>query len=321
MIVATSQGAVQEPKVVAQTICGGGTVAELTAVGLSIATLEWYSNASDIIPLQANTVLSSGTYYVAQRVGNCISKKVAFSVKVTSVTPPAVKPFVLCEGAQVADLAIPSPTGVTYNWYLNSTSTAVLPATQLLQNGYYFVTRVENGCESVRTQVQVTIGSKPNSPTGVSPQNFVDYAEIRNIVMDQANVIWYATYDDALNNKNQLTQNMPLVDGTTYYAVFIGNNGCVSLPTPINVIITLGTNDFDLTKLKYWPNPVNNMLSINYQDVITKVEVYDLNGRLVITKDFDQTEVQLDFSHLSAATYTVKINTKDNSQFVKIVKK
>lgn len=320
-VVATTQGAVKAPNAVAQIVCGGGTVAQLTASALPTATLEWYLNTTDLVPLQATTVLTSGTYYVAQRVGNCISNKVAVSVRVTSSTAPVVKPFVLCEGAQVIDLVIPSTTSVTYNWYLNSTSTSVLPATQVLQNGYYFVTRVENGCESVRSQVQVTIGSKPNSPTGISPQSFVDYAEISNIVMDQANVLWYATYDDAMNGKNQLPQNIPLVDGTTYYAVFIGSNGCVSLPTAIDIVITLGTNDFDLTMLRYWPNPVNDVLSISYKEAILEVQVFDLNGRLVITKQFNETEVQLDFAHLSSATYMLNIKTKENSQFVKVVKK
>src|SRR5690606_15333900 len=230
-------------------------------------------------------------------------------------------PFTLCEGSTVADLSIPAGTGVTHNWYINATSTTVLPSTTVLQSGYYFVEREQNGCTSGRTQVQVTIGTRPTSPTGLSPQSFDNYAEISNIKMDQPNVVWYLTYDDAVNGVNALPQNMPLVDGTTYYAVIIGANGCSSDPTAIQVSVKLGMNDFDLSRLKCYPNPVSDMLTVHYSEVITKVEVFDLNGRLVMTRNFDKTEVQLDFSALSAGTYMLNIQTKDNSQFVKIVKK
>ena len=139
--------------------------------------------------------------------------------------------------------------------------------------------------------------------------------------MAEPNVVWYVTYDDALKGKNPLLQNMPLVNGTTYYAVIIGANGCPSLPTPIEVIIVLGVNDFDLTNLTYYPNPVNDLLTINYIDVITKVEVYDLNGRLVITRNFDNDSIQIDFGGLSSGTYMLNVKTKENSQFIKIIKK
>lgn len=139
--------------------------------------------------------------------------------------------------------------------------------------------------------------------------------------MDQPNVVWYLTYDDAVNGVNPLPQNMPLVDGSTYYAVIIGANGCASEPTAIDIVVKLGLNDFDLSKLRYYPNPVNDVLTVRYSEVITKVEVFDLNGRLVITRAFDKPEVQLDLSALSAGTYMLNIHAKDNSQFVKVVKK
>ena len=319
--VSSAQGTVPAPSAGVQNICGSGTVAQLTANTLPTATALWYSNATSTTPLQPTDVLVNGTYYLAQQEGNCISSKIPVAVRVINTVAPTVNPFSLCEGSTVADLDLPMPSGVSYKWFINSSSTTELPLTDVLVSGYYFVVRVENGCESARTQVQVTINSRPESPTGTSPQTFTDYAEISNIIMDEPNVIWYITYDDALNGVNPLNQDMPLVNGTTYYAVIIGVNGCPSLPTPIETIIVLGVNDFDLSKLKYYPNPVNDLLTITYVDVITNVEVFDLNGRMVIKRDFDNQTVQLDFSNLSSGTYMLNIKTKENSQFVKIVKK
>jgi len=320
-VIASSQGSVPAPTATIQYVCGSGTVAQLVAQILPNATMEWYSNATATSPLAATTPLVNGTYYVSQRVGNCVSVKVPVAVRVINTSAPAVAAFTLCQGATVADLGLPATTGTSYRWFINSTSTTELMPTDILQSGFYFVTRVENGCESLRTQVRITINSRPNSPTGASPQKFPDYAEISNLIMNEPNVVWYATYNDAMGGVNQLSQNMPLVNGTTYYAVIIGANGCPSLPTPIVAEVVLGVNDFDLSKLKYYPNPVNDLLTITYADVITNVEVFDLNGRMVIKRDFDNQTVQLDFSSLSSGTYMLNIKTKENSQFVKIVKK
>jgi len=319
--VTSAQSTVPAPTAGVQNICGSGTVAQLSANILPNAIALWYSDATSTTPLQLTDVLVSGTYYLAQQEGNCISPKIPVAVRVTNTAAPDLAPFTLCEGSTVADLTISEPTGVSHKWFINSSSTTELPLTDILISGYYFVVRVENGCESARTQVQVTINSRPESPTGASPQTFTDYAEISNLIMDEPNVIWYITYEDALNGINPLNQDMPLVNGTTYYAVIIGVNGCPSLPTPIETIIVLGINDFDLSKLKYYPNPVNDLLTITYADVITNVEVFDLNGRMVIKRDFDNQTVQLDFSNLSAGTYMLNIKTKENSQFVKIVEK
>ncbi|SFN77059.1 Por secretion system C-terminal sorting domain-containing protein [Paenimyroides ummariense] len=320
-ITATAQGSVPAPTAGIQNICGNGTVAQLVAQILPNGTAEWYNSSTSTTPLNASTVLVSGTYYLTQRVGNCVSVKVPVSVRVINTSAPAVSPMSMCAGSTVGNLTLPSPTGVSYNWYLNNTSTTPLPLTDVLQSGYYFVTRIENGCESVRTQVQITVNSRPNSPVGTTPQQFSDYAEISSLVMNQPNVVWYATYDDAMKGNNPLSQNMPLVNGTTYYAVIIGANGCPSLPTPIEAIIVLGVNDFDLSKLKYYPNPVSDQLTITYTEAITNVEVFDLNGRMVMKRNFDNETVQLDFSTLSSGTYMLNIKTKENSQFIKIVRK
>ena len=321
IIVSAQSGTVSAPTATTQNICGAGTVADLVAQTATGGVAVWYNSSTSTTPLQSTDVLSSGTYYVAQQVGNCLSTKIAVSVRIINTTIPAVAPFNLCEGATVADLTLPTPTGATHKWYLNSTSTVPLDPTDVLSSGYYFVVRTQSGCETDRVQVQVTINSRPSSPTGATLQGFENYGEIGSLEMDQTNVVWYLTYEDAMNNVNPLPANMPLVHETTYYAVIIGSNGCPSLPTAVEVRITLEVNDFDLTQLKYYPNPTSDLLTISYNEPIVKVEVFDLNGRMIMNRDFDKETVELDFSKLSSGTYMLNIKTKDSSQFVKIIKK
>lgn len=320
IVVTVQAGGAPTPSSTTQNFCGGGTVSQLVAQVSSGGVALWYNSPTSNTPLLPTDVLMNGTYYVAQRIGNCLSSKVAVAVRVTSALAPAVSDFTLCNGATVSDLFIPQTTGTSYKWYLNNTTQIELGLTDLLTSGFYFVSKVQDGCESTRTQVKVTISSRPTSPTGISPQDFKDYAELNQLVMNQQNIIWYLTYQDAMTGIKPLPYNMPLVHGSIYYAVVIGANGCSSLPTPIEVTITLGINDFDLTKLKYWPNPVDDVFTINYIDRIINVKVFDLNGKLVKSSNYDKQTVELDLSDLSSGTYMINIKTKESSQFVKIIK-
>src|SRR5690554_2554704 len=145
IIVTAQSGTVPAPTATTQNICGGGTVEDLVAQTTTGGIAVWYNSSSSTTPMQSTDALVSGTYYVAQQVGNCLSVKVPVSVRIISTTLPSVSPFNLCEGATVADLVMPTPTGTAYKWYLNSTSTVALDPTDVLSSGFYFVVRDQSG--------------------------------------------------------------------------------------------------------------------------------------------------------------------------------
>ena len=69
-----------------------------------------------------------------------------------------------------------------------------------------------------------------------------------------------------------------------------------------------------------YPNPVSNMLNIEYSDKISFVRIYNLVGQEVLSKQIDATQTQMDMSTLSSGTYLVKINSNDLVKSVKINK-
>src|SRR5690554_3892627 len=139
--------------------------------------------------------------------------------------------------------------------------------------------------------------------------------------MNQQGVVWFASEADALNFTNQLPSNTLLIHNKKYYGVLVGGNNCASLPTEVEVRISLSTNNLDLTHLKYYPNPTDSELNISYVEAITKVEVFTISGQRVLTKEFDANQVKIDLSSLGSGTYMVRIETETASQFVKVVKK
>src|SRR5690606_31272859 len=141
-----------------------------------------------------------------------------------------------------------------------------------------------------------------------------------HIKMDQPNVSWFGSYDDAIKQINEIPKTTQLQD-QTYYGILTNANGCGSMPTAVEVTISLGVQELDLAQLSYYPNPADSELNISYIEEINKVEIFTSNVQKVLVKDITSREVKVDISGLSPATYMVKKQTEKASQFIKIIKK
>ncbi len=316
----TVLAAVPLPGTSQQVVCGSGTVADLTAQSISGAVLKWYSTAQSTTPLAPTTNLLNGTYYVEQEVNGCRSGRKAVAVRVVSLPAPSMTNFVLCEGATVDNLQM-APTSVNYVWFTDATTSIMLPRHHTLTTGYYYVAYESLGCISKRTRVHVKINTRPAAPTGAVRQHFTTKSMVSNIKVNESNVVWYASYEDAVSGTSPFSNQHPLEDQTTYYGVLISKEGCTSYPLAVQVTVTLGLNDFDLASLKYYPNPVTSELTVTYKDVIEQLDVYDLTGKWVKTQTYTSSLVKMNLYDLALGTYMVRIKTNEGEQFIKIVKK
>ena len=129
--------------------------------------------------------------------------------------------------------------------------------------------------------------------------------------MEQENVIWYISLEDAMTGNNPLAAEMSLENGQTYYTVLTNTNGCSSL----------STDGFDTSGLKYYPNPIRDILTIEYKNSMDRVTVYNLLGQKVLTQEANSKEVQLNMSSLANGSYVIEIRSKKQTQFVKVIKK
>ncbi len=315
----TVAAAVPAPTASSQVACGNSTLNDLVVSKDPSATLKWYSSMQSMIPLVGTTQVSTGTYYVQQVIGSCESVRIPVSVQVISVSTPTMTSITTCSGNTIADL---HPSTGTYVWYLDNTTTTSLPDSFVITSGTYYIAHEVSGCISSRVNVAVTVNARPGSPTGQTTQLFGFTARVSDLVMNQPNVSWFASYNDAVKQVNQLSVNHVLQDQATYYGILTNASNCGSLiPTAVTVTINLSNESLDLTALKYYPNPVDSELNISYIEEIKKVEVFTITGQRVFGNAYQGNEVKVDLSRLSSGTYLVKIETAKASQFVKIVKK
>ena len=105
------------------------------------------------------------------------------------------------------------------------------------------------------------------------------------------------------------------------YLAFNGNDLTPGLPIELNPNLsqctTLTISDNSFNEILLYPNPVNDILYINTQISITKVEVYDLLGKIV--KKYS-TENQINLSDLKPSIYIVKLYNENYTSVRKIIK-
>lgn len=81
----------------------------------------------------------------------------------------------------------------------------------------------------------------------------------------------------------------------------------------ITVNSTVSIEDFAKIKFDFSPNPVEDVLNINADIYITKIEVYSILGKKIIDTNTNSNKVNLDVSSFKSNVYYVKLFFKNGS--------
>ncbi len=111
---------------------------------------------------------------------------------------------------------------------------------------------------------------------------------------------------------------IPTVVGDYYVTISLGDctaeSACISVTTLDNV-------DFAPARFSFYPNPVTDVLNIQYSADLDQVEVFNVIGQKLMSQNADSTAVRVDMSHLPAGTYLVKAVSGQASQTFKVIRK
>src|SRR5690554_3936063 len=83
----------------------------------------------------------------------------------------------------------------------------------------------------------------------------------------------------------------------------------------------LSLEDYGLTGFTYFPNPVNNTLSLRGVKDIQNVAVYNMLGQEVLRTAPNTVNSDLDMSGLQSGTYFVKVMIENTTKTIKVIKK
>ncbi|RZK11901.1 MAG: T9SS type A sorting domain-containing protein [Flavobacterium sp.] len=83
----------------------------------------------------------------------------------------------------------------------------------------------------------------------------------------------------------------------------------------------LSTKDFSIRSIKVYPNPTQNIWNFSSESVISSVQIIDVIGKTILTKNAIANEVAIDASVLPQGMYFAKITADNISQTIKVIKK
>jgi hypothetical protein len=86
----------------------------------------------------------------------------------------------------------------------------------------------------------------------------------------------------------------------------------------------LGVNDLRTNQTDFilYPNPSNESITIKGAEnqIISKVEIFDLNGKLLFSKNPNVKQLNIDISNYQKGAYFVKCSDEKNSRILKLIK-
>jgi len=136
-----------------QSFCNAAQVSDLIATGSG--TINWYDVATGGTPLSSTQNLVTGNYFVSQTTGICESERTSVNVVINSTPTPVANANQTYESnATVASLVA---TGNNLKWYSLAIGGTELSSSTLLTSTTYYVSQTNDGCESSRTSVNITI--------------------------------------------------------------------------------------------------------------------------------------------------------------------
>jgi len=141
-----------------------------------------------------------------------------------------------------------------------------------------------------------------------SPDKYIIYRNLEPIY--ETNSV--QTYTDELTN-----------DGVyVYFATAIYSNKESKPSNMVNLVYGDTTTVPKVTDIQLFPNPASSQITIYTPDSIplTKVEIIDLNGKVVQTEEFDESlKATIQVSTLSEAVYIVRLFTTGETYIQKLV--
>jgi len=231
LVAVTINNVPSEPTASSQIFCitDSKTINDLKVI--SGSNLKWYNQLTGGTLYNGTETLSSGNYYVSQT-NNCgESTRTAVSVTVNNTAAPTASSQTFCSG-ELKKVSNLSPSGAAYKWYSANTGGTLYTGTETLVTGTYYVSQTTNGCESLRTSVNVTVNQTPAAPSA-SAQTFCSSENkiVKDLVATGSNLKWY----DSSTGGTQYSGNEALTSGNYYVSQTI--NSCESTRLLVSVTV------------------------------------------------------------------------------------
>lgn len=239
--------------------------------------------------------------------------------------------FTYAIGNGTNEIVINTNTSMYQDSYLwdfgdGATSTTALPTHSYAADGTYTIKLTTYKCylgQNLQSIFERTVNFCSHTNT-IFPDNLI-------LCPDETDILWTQPADayqwlDSLGNPiiGETNQSIQVPSGE--YSVLTTINGCTEMSPQVFVdeYILLPGEDCNLNTIDFnkdfnvtiYPNPTQNILNINSEQIIKAISVYDLMGKKVNINQVSNSKV--DVSNLAKGLYVLKIVSEKND--IKIMK-
>ena len=89
----------------------------------------------------------------------------------------------------------------------------------------------------------------------------------------------------------------------------------------IGIGATLSTNNgMEFAELKVYPNPAHTIVTIEYNETIDKIQLFNLNGQQLYSEYNDSNSMQIDLTKYSVGTYFLNVYSNEKMKTIKLIK-
>ena len=232
----------------------------------------------------------------------------------------------LCEGQTVTFEDLSGPVVLSRNWTFvggnPATSTLPNPTVAYTSVGVYPVTlQVQTNLGPAETTQSTFINVGPSftvSATFIQPTAGDNNGRITLVLPGSALNYTYNWYGAGPSAGNKLLNQF----AGTYQVSITSNEGC-TIDTSFTLENATALNDFEIADFQISPNPTSNTIKVSWENSTkpTALQLYDLQGRVLMTKEIYNTSFEiLDMSNLASGVYSLQLSSKSGKRSFLVVK-
>lgn len=265
----------------------------------------------------SHTYAASGNYTVClTAVTACGTDSTCTSINVTVCSNPTAA-FSETNNDPSFDFTDGSTTTgvVTYSWDFGdgNTSTQQNPTHTYVDNGTYTVTlTIIDDCGTSTVTSTITVNNGCTDPVAGFTQTGTEPT---------------FTFTNTSTSSTNTTYSWDMGDGTTYttqdvtHTYTANNTYTVTLTvtddcgtntfTQTVTVSTIGLLDLEGETFVAYPNPANDVLNIQSSLNVVLVELMDMTGRVIVSNEYNASEVTVKTSQLAEGQYTLRVKQEN----------
>ena len=297
--------------VISATICTGGTATLSATASQPGGVFTWSTGATGNSITVSPTVTTN--YTVSYVVNGCTSATTTAQVVVNQTPTVSINSATICAGNTATLIATSSSTGGTYLWSNQATTQSITVNPTVTTT--YNVTYTLSGCSPATASGIVTVTPSPTVSLGADT----------TICEPDFPFLLTASTSGANNqftwSTGEQSQSISIATGGIYTVNVSNSNGCTASDV-IQITSDPCASIEQLTDLviNIYPNPSSDVITIESNQEIKNVYLYDSNGKLVYSNTNSSSIYTIDVSKLVIGVYELKLESTNSIAWKKLIK-